>query len=479
MSALEFIRTYAATLLSLGPIAVGVALTVLAGARMAVAASLAVALGIVGVALVLALSGASADPLGAGAMALLAVVAATALCAAGPVLSREFDRRTQPIALGLALMALGAALGAAQTRDLLRLVIFLMTGGIAVAALTSLSVARERAVAPAAFTAVLVTVCAGAIALCGVGLFYAAAGAFDVTAIATSLSASPGREGMVAAALLIAALVAFAGVAPAHGWAADVAARTPHGTASIVIVVARIAAFVALIRVYGLTQAVTGSGAATAFALGCACLGAIGVVAGSLQAIGASDARRLAAHALTAQFGCALIGLAAGGADGAVAALFVVAAGAMTALALVVGAAAARPQLGAAAPMSALDGLAAQRPFVAAAMGVAAFGLTGAPLTAAFLGKWLSIEAALARGWYWAAAAIVLASFAAVFVAGQIIERMYFRERSAQIGPAPAGALSMAPALLAAVTATLVFGWNGAAPLEAARLAARAMTGAP
>ena len=284
---------------------------------------------------------------------------------------------------------------------------------------------------------------------------------------------------MVGAALLIAALVALAGVAPAHGWTADIAAHTPHGTASVVMIVARISAFVALIRMYGLTQDAPGHGAAQAFALGCAALGVIGVVAGSGQAIGASDARRLAAHALTAQFGCALIGLAAGGADGAVAALFVIAAGAMTALALVVGAAVARPQLGAAAPMSALDGLAVQRPFVAAAIGVAAFGLTGAPLTAAFLGKWLSIEAALARGWYWAAAAIVAASFASVFVAGQIIERMYFRERSAQIGPMPAGALYMAPALLAAVTATLVFGWNGAAPLEAARLAAHAIVVKP
>ena len=170
MSALEFIGAHAATLLSIGPIGVGVAVTVVAGARMATVASMGVAIAIAGIALILALWGANADPLGAGATALLAVVAATALCAAGPVLSREFDTRTQPIALGLALMALGAALGVTQTRDILRLTLFLISGAIAVAALTSLSVARERAVAPAAFTAVLVTWCAGACGLCGAGL---------------------------------------------------------------------------------------------------------------------------------------------------------------------------------------------------------------------------------------------------------------------------------------------------------------------
>jgi hypothetical protein len=56
---------------------------------------------------------------------------------------------------------------------------------------------------------------------------------------------------------------------------------------------------------------------------------------------------------------------------------------------------------------------------------------------------------------------------------------MYFRERPAQIGPTPSGALALAPALLTAVATTLLFGWNGSAPLEAARVAARAMVGAP
>ena len=477
MAPLDFIRAHGATLLALGPMCIGAVLTAIPASAAVGAVAIAVAIGVIPVAMIVLQSRAgAADPLGSNALALLAVIAAAALCAAGPILAREFDKRVQPIAMGLSLIALGAALGAVTEQDVLRLIVYLLTGAVAGSALTALAVVRARAAAPAALGAILVTLCAGALAVCGAGLLFATAATFDLRGV---LATASGSDTMLGVVLLIAAFAALAGVAPTHGWAADVAAHAPHGTAAIVMIVARVAAFVALIRIFGLTQSAPGHGAALAFSTGCAGLGAIGVVAGSIQAIGASDARRLAAHALTAQFGCALIGLAAGGADGAVAALFVIAAGAMTALALVIGAAAARPQLGAAAPMWALDGLAAQRPFVAAALGVAAFGMTGAPLTAAFLGKWLSIEAALARGWYWAAAAIVAASFAAVFVAGQIIERMYFRERSAQIGPMPAGAFYMAPALLAAVTATLVFGWNGAAPLEAARLAARAMTGAP
>lgn len=480
MSVLGFIDAHGGAFAVFGLLFIGALCTVLSAPRTAavLAVTAATAAALVTVAPIVR-GGAGADPLGAGAAALLSIVGAAAFVAAGPVLAREFDRRVRPIALGLALMTLAAALGAATARDVLTLTVSLIAGGVLGACLTSLAVVRARATAPAALGAVLVTLCAGALALSGAGLLFAGLGTFDLAGEMAAAHAGAARAGVVGAALLLVAYAVLAGVAPAHGWAADVAAHTPHGGAVVVSIVARIAAFVALIRIHTLTQADVFGHLSLGFAYATAGLGAVGVVAGSIQAIGASDARRLAAHALTAQFGGALIALGAGGVDGAIAALFVVAAGAMTALALIVGAAAARPQLGASAPMAALDGLARQRPFVAAGVGVAAFGLTGAPLTLAFLGKWLSVEAALARGWYWAAIAVVAASFAAVFVAGQLVERMYFRERPAQIGPTPTGALALAPALLTAVVTTLVFGWNGAAPLEAARVAARAMLGAP
>lgn len=479
MSALLFIEMHAGAIAVFGLMFAGALCTVLPAPR--TAAAIAVSAACVAAALSVApiLRGGGADPLGAGATALLAIVGAAAFIAAGPVLQREFDRRTRPIALGLSLMALACALGAAAARDVLTLVIALIAGAILCAALTSLALSRARASGPAAFGAVLVALCAGGLALSGAGLLHAGLGGFDLAQEAAAVHAGAAAQAAVGLALLLVACAALAGVAPAHGWAADVAAHTPHGGAVLVAIVARVAAFVALIRIHTLTQADPFAHLSLAFAYVCAGLGAIGVVAGSIQAIGATDARRLAAHVLTAQFGGALVALGAGGVDGAIAALFVIAAGAMTALALIVGAAAARPQLGSSAPMAALDGLAKQRPFVAAGVGVAAFGLTGAPLTLAFLGKWLSVEAALARGWYWAAIAVVGASFAAVFVAGQLVERMYFRERPAQIGPTPSGALALAPALLTAVAATLLFGWNGSAPLEAARVAARAMVGAP
>jgi multicomponent Na+:H+ antiporter subunit D len=480
--AFQFLWAHTDAILVIAPMIAGVVLTILPAGRVAQGAAIGVSflvasLSVAGATRLLAGASSPVDALGVIAGAVIGVMAAAAFLAFAMRVSRDYVRRAQPIALGLALVLTGAALGAVMERDVLRLVLLLQTALLAAAALTGLSASDDRRAATAALSGVMVALAGGALAVAGGAFLHAAAGAVDLTDVARRSTTSESDHGVwLGAALLLAGVAIMAGLAPLHADPADRAARTAHGAAPFVVVIVRIAAFVALVRVYGVTQAIAMPGVATAFAYALAALGAVGVVAGAMQAIGATDARRLAAHALTAQFGCALIGLAAGGDDGAIAALFVVAAGAMTALAIVVGAAAARGQDSFGAPMASLDGLARTHPGTASAIMIAALGLTGAPLTAAFLGKWLSIEAALARGWYWAAAAIVASSFAAVFVAGQVVERLYFRKRPQAFGPAPSGMAPFAPALLVSVLATLVFGWNAAVPLDAARMAAGALT---
>lgn len=477
MSAFDFLLHHADAVFVLAPLFAGVLLTIAPAGRAANVFAVIVAAALAALALTLAvrmLNGAppsTIDALGVAAVVVGSVIAAAAGFASLSLAAQDYTRRSRAIALGLGLVVAGASLGAMVTHDLLRIVLLLQTAALAGAVLTGLAAATDRRAALAAFGAVVVTLGAGALSVIGAALLHAAVGTLDITQVTLRVASPEGVDAWLGAALLLAGLVAFAGLAPFHAVAAATAARTPHAAATVVAILLRLAAFIALVRVYGATQAVAAPGVAQAFAYGLAALGAVGVLAGGLQAIGASEARRLAAHALTAQFGCALIGLAAGGDDGAIAALFVAAAGAMTALALVLGAAVARAGA-ASSPMATLDGLGKSHPLVAAAITTAALGMTGAPLTASFLGKWLSIEAALARGWYWAAAAIVASSFAAVFVAGQIVERLYFRKRAAAFGVAPRTAYVFAPALAAAVLATLVFGWNASAPLDAARMAA-------
>ncbi|TPW02067.1 MAG: hypothetical protein FD124_3527, partial [Alphaproteobacteria bacterium] len=55
-------------------------------------------------------------------------------------------------------------------------------------------------------------------------------------------------------------------------------------------------------------------------------------------------------------------------------------------------------------------------------------------------------------------------------------ERLYFRNRPDALGAVPAGTMAFAPALVASALATIVFGWSAVAPLDAARMAAGALT---
>jgi multicomponent Na+:H+ antiporter subunit D len=79
------------------------------------------------------------------------------------------------------------------------------------------------------------------------------------------------------------------------------------------------------------------------------------------------------------------------------------------------------------ASLQSLDGLGRRHPLAGVAVTAGALSLMGAPLTVGFLGRWRLIEAAVGAGWWWVAGIALLASLAAVFYGGRLIERVYFR----------------------------------------------------
>jgi multicomponent Na+:H+ antiporter subunit D len=146
------------------------------------------------------------------------------------------------------------------------------------------------------------------------------------------------------------------------------------------------------------------------------------VAYGAVQSVGATSVRRLVAYAGAMQVGCILIALALGSPAGFAAALLQILAWAAAALALLVGAAAAKD-----AQFASFNGLVRRAPFASVAVTMGALSFMGAPLTLGFLGRWRLIEASVGAGWWWATGATIVASLAAVFFGGRLIERMYFR----------------------------------------------------
>jgi multicomponent Na+:H+ antiporter subunit D len=138
--------------------------------------------------------------------------------------------------------------------------------------------------------------------------------------------------------------------------------------------------------------------------------------------------------------------------------------------------------LGAAAAMrdvslQALDGLGRRRPIAGIAVTAGALSLMGAPLTIGFLGRWRLIEAAVGAGWWWVAGIALLASLAAVFYGGRLIERVYFRRAAAvaSLDKDP-WRLLISPTLAAAIAA-IALGVEPILLLEASSRAAALMFG--
>jgi NADH:ubiquinone oxidoreductase subunit 2 (subunit N) len=219
---------------------------------------------------------------------------------------------------------------------------------------------------------------------------------------------------------------------------------------------------------YAITAPQIGAGVSAALAA----LGAVSVVIGSVQAVGARTLPRLAGYACVSQLGCVLVTIALGSPAGFAAALVQVVALSAAGLALFGGAAVGR--IGA---LSALDGFGQRAPLASAAITAGALSLMGAPMTIGFLGRWRLVEAGVGAGWWWASVLVIITSLAGVFYGGRLIERMYFRRANAAFaGETSLWRFAVAPSLLCAI-AVISIGFAPGALLRLSAAAASMLTG--
>jgi len=123
-----------------------------------------------------------------------------------------------------------------------------------------------------------------------------------------------------------------------------------------------------------------------------------------------------------------------------------------------------------------LRGLGRSMPWTMAAFVIGGLSLIGVPLTVGFISKWYLVVAALERGWWPVAVAILLASLLAVIYIWRVIEVAYFRlpddSSHAVIREAP---LSMLLPTWALILANLYFGIDSSLTTGAAGQAAQCL----
>jgi multicomponent Na+:H+ antiporter subunit D len=214
-------------------------------------------------------------------------------------------------------LLIAAVIGAALTSDLFNLFVW-----FEVAALSSYGLAGfflERPIAlEAAFKVLVLTTLASFSVFVGAGLEYARHGALSFAQLHQALAGHFGTPDAVALGLLIAGFGTKAGLAPFHGWLADVHTAAPGPVNALfsalmdalgVVAIARV-----VFQVFG-TSAAPVLGLLMALGLGSALLGAI-------MALAQDDLKRLLAYDTISQVGIVIIGFATGNASGVAGAIY-------------------------------------------------------------------------------------------------------------------------------------------------------------
>lgn len=356
---------------------------------------------------------------GAGAFAAMMIAALALLVVLMSASRLEALGRAGPHGLALILCCAGGWTGALLARDWFGVVAGAQAGCLSLVGLIALAGEPDRGALNGALRFWAIAGAGAGAMLLGAGLLTRAAGGDDIGLLASEQIDAPNMA-MLGFVLMAAPLLAAAGAAPLHGWVAPAMARSGGAISAVIAALSVIGAMSALARLsaYAERAPAIASGASAMFVA----FGAVTVAYGAVQSIGASNVRRLAAYAGAMQVGCIAIALALGSPAGFAAALLQTLAWAMAALALLVGAAAAKD-----AQFASFDGLVRRAPVASIAVTMGALSFMGAPLTLGFLGRWRLIEASVGAGWWWATGATIVTSLAAVFFGGRLIERIYFR----------------------------------------------------
>ncbi len=289
---------------------------------------------------------------------------------------------------------------------------------------------------------------ASALFLYGISLTYGVTGSTDFVAIASALS----EQGFGANPLLLVGVgLVTAGIAfkiaavPFHVWAPDAYQGASAPVAAFLAAGSKAAGLAALGRV---TLVAFGS-QAEVLAVFLAGLAALSLIVGSLVLLAQTDMKRLLAYSSISHAGYALLGLIGGTAEGISATMTY----AFFYVFMTLGTFGVVIALGERGEkLEGYQGLASQRPAIAALMLLFLLSLTGIPPTAGFAAKFVVILSAVRAGYTGLAVLAVACSVVSAFIYMRVVVLMYMREPQE---PAPSRfpvAISAALALAALVT---------------------------
>ena len=385
----------------------------------------------------------------ASALALTALLSVTTH---RPTDARPHDPSVRPGEFhALLLLASTGMMFAASALDLLTLYLALELMTLCAYILVGITV-EEPASNEAAIKYFLLGSFASALMLYGISLIYGVTGVTEFTAITSALSQDTlgNRQILLAAIGLLGAGLAFKIAAvPFHAWAPDAYQGASAPVAAFLAAASKAAGLAVLGRVCLVALAPEAdvlSMILTGFAL-------LSIFVGSIIAITQTDMKRLLAYSSIAHAGYALLGFVSGTSEGALATMTY----AFFYVFMTLGAFGVLIALGKRGErVDGFQGLAAQRPALAALMLLFLLSLTGIPPTAGFWAKFVVILSLVQTDHIVLAVLAVVCSVIGAFVYLRVAVLMYMKEPQE---PEPSSwPLSVTAALTLAALVTVIGG---------------------
>jgi NADH-quinone oxidoreductase subunit N len=378
----------------------------------------------------------------------LAVTLVSVLLSASYLRSAGLDRGEH---YTLMLFSLVGMLGLVSTTELVSLFVALEIMSIALYALAG--VRRDRPESQEAALKYFVTgAFSSAFFLYGVALLYGVSGSTRLEQIGQAVAALPAGErgfALLGVGFLLVGLGFKVASVPFHMWAPDVYEGAPTTVTAFMAAGVKVAAFGAFLRIFGRALGPLGPEWQPAAAV----LAIVTMVIGNLAALAQTNVKRMLAYSSIAHAGYLLTAFVAPFKDAAPAVLFYLVGYAAVSLggfgALAALAKDGREPLS----FSDLNGLAARRPALAAALTVFLISLTGVPVSAGFLGKFYLFSAAVNAGYVGLALVGVLMSVVSAYYYLHVVVSMYMKDPHsddpwAAVAPATTAALGIAVAVV-------------------------------
>jgi NADH-quinone oxidoreductase subunit N len=261
--------------------------------------------------------------------------------------------------------------------------------------------------------------------LYGSSLIYGFTGSVEFNAIAAVLTADGANIGVIFGIVFLLAGLAFkVSAVPFHMWTPDVYEGAPTPVTAFFAGAPKVAAMVLIIRVlFGAFPSMEGQWQQIIIFLSIASM-----VLGAFAAIGQTNIKRLMAYSSISHMGFALVGVAAGTAQGLHGVLIYLAIYVVMNAGVFCCILAMTRKDGYVEDIADLAGLSRSRPMLAFIFAMLMFSLAGVPPLAGFFGKFYVFMAAIEADLYALAVIGVLASVIGAFYYLRVVKVMYFDE---------------------------------------------------